>query len=100
MTHTHTHTEYDFSGRRVSPSQRLLPEHITRTRDRFPCPGRDSYPQSPGSVQRKTHVLDRAATAVGQYDSLLNKINFPINIIKFPQLVLAADAGGKKFATF
>jgi hypothetical protein len=57
--HTQTHhTRYDSSGRVISPTQRETStwEHTTFTRDKLPCPRRDSNPQSQQPSDRKpTH---------------------------------------------
>jgi hypothetical protein len=52
-TVTH-HSRYDSSGRVIGPSQRPLPDntHIP-TRDRHPCPRRNSNPQSQHASGRR-----------------------------------------------
>ena len=56
ITLNDTHTRSDSSGRGIRPSQRPLPaQHTTFTRDKEPCPQRDSNPQSqPTSGRRLT----------------------------------------------
>ena len=39
--------------------------HTTLTRDKYPCPGRDSKPTVPASERSQTHTINRAATGVG-----------------------------------
>jgi hypothetical protein len=42
----HTHTQWDSSKRVISPSSKLLPaQHTTFTREKLPCPRRDSNPK-------------------------------------------------------
>ena len=40
-------------------------QYKTLTRDRHPCPRRDSKPQFLQASCRKTQALDRAATGIG-----------------------------------
>jgi hypothetical protein len=58
--HSHTQTHHprcDSSGRVISPTQRPLrdnnTQHTTLTRDRHPCPRRDSNPQSQQASDRR-----------------------------------------------
>jgi hypothetical protein len=59
------HTQQDYSGRGIGPSQRPLSDNTQHcTRDKHPCPRRDSN-VNPNMRRLQTHALDRAATGIG-----------------------------------
>ena len=69
MTHTnkhkHTHTQYGSSGRRIGPSQRLLPAQNKFIRHKNSMPPAKFEPAILGR-KRQTHAFARADTGIGQ----------------------------------
>jgi hypothetical protein len=44
-------------------------QHNIDTKDKHPCPERDSKPRSRATKQLQTYALDHAATGISHYDS-------------------------------
>jgi len=71
--YTH-HTQYDFSGRVISPTQRPLPDNTQHSQEVDIRALGEFRSRSPASERLHTHALDRAASVIGALHLVYSRI--------------------------